>query len=38
MLARAQTVDDGGRLLLRRDDDTTVALSAGDVVHVRAVG
>jgi BirA family biotin operon repressor/biotin-[acetyl-CoA-carboxylase] ligase len=31
----AEGVDDAGRLLLRSDDDSVTALSAGDVVHIR---
>ncbi len=31
----AEGVDDAGRLLLRADDDSVTALSAGDVVHIR---
>ena len=31
----AEGVDDTGRLLLRADDDSVTALSAGDVVHIR---
>lgn len=32
---RATTVDPGGRLVVRTDDGRLVAVSAGDVVHVR---
>lgn len=35
VLALADGVDDEGRLLLRRDDGQTIALAAGDVVHLR---
>ncbi len=31
----ARTVDAGGRLVVRTDDGRDVAVSAGDVVHVR---
>jgi BirA family biotin operon repressor/biotin-[acetyl-CoA-carboxylase] ligase len=34
MPAHAETVDDNGRLVVRRSDGETVALSVGDVVHV----
>ena len=36
MHAHAQGVDDAGRLVVRRSDGETEALSAGDVVHVVA--
>jgi BirA family biotin operon repressor/biotin-[acetyl-CoA-carboxylase] ligase len=38
MHAVAETVDDSGRLVVRRPGGETEALSAGDVVHVRAAG
>lgn len=36
MQARAEVVDDHGRLVVRRPDGETQALSVGDVVHVTA--
>ncbi len=38
LVGEATTVDAGGRLVVRRDDDGVVAVSVGDVVHVRPAG
>jgi BirA family biotin operon repressor/biotin-[acetyl-CoA-carboxylase] ligase len=38
MPARAEAVDDNGRLVVRRPDGSAEALSVGDVAHVTAAG